>query len=147
MLLDPSVIFPCVNPDIVVLPEVNVPLEQRSPAEIIPEVGERFAVIPEVFRQNDLFRFDSMNFINNDFEYDDDDEFHYDDFDDDFDEDFEELPDDEFEDFPDPYGEDEEDSEEEILPDDMEEVDPFDDDFDDLDSDENTFVDDDAEDL
>ncbi|MDO4585702.1 MAG: hypothetical protein Q4C95_00225 [Planctomycetia bacterium] len=87
--------------------------------------------------------FSSFNFISDDYKYDDD--FEYDDFDDDFDEDFEPLPDDDLEDFPDPYSDDDENdivSEEEI------EIDPFED-FDDLDTDENTFVsdDDDVEDI
>lgn len=80
-------------------------------------------------------------FINDDFDYDDDDDIDPDDFDEDFDEDFEELPDDEFEDYPDPYRDDDyEEIEEDGLPVD-DDIDSME--FDDLDTDENTFVEDD----
>lgn len=147
------------NPEIGFANFANTPDLTSVPSEMdeqrgedcseLPISGAFAAMLPVGFGSgaDDFFRYETQNFINSDFEYDDEDAFRYDDFDDDFDEDFEELPDDEFEDFPDPYSEDEEDgSEEEVIPDDLEEVDPFDD-FDDLDSDENTFEDDDPEEI
>lgn len=67
-----------------------------------------------------------------------------DDFDDDFDDDYELLPDDEFEDFCDPYRDEDSELEEALDVPGPEELETFDE-FDDLESDENAFEEDDTD--
>ncbi len=127
--------------------EWSVPVDNGDNTDNTYEISEFPADIKvistELTSVAPIFQF--YNFINDRFEYDDDD-FKYDNFDDDFDEIFKELPDEEFDEFPDPYKDDEDNVEdEEEINDEMEEVDPFED-FDDLNSDENTFDEEGSED-